>query len=192
MQHALAHESTHDLEFHPLIAAEAIQRRVAELAQDITRDYHGSVPTVVGILKGSAFFMADLAMQLDLNVMCEFIGISSYGDESRSSGLVRITSDFKHPVEGLDVLVVEDIVDTGLTLSFLLDNIAVRRPRSVRVCSLLAKPARLVRPVPIDYLGFTIPDAFVVGYGLDYKGLFRNLSCIGVFSPRAQNARSVQ
>ena len=113
---------------------------------------------------------------------CEFLGLSSYGDETMTSGVVRITSDLSSPVEGSDILIVEDIVDTGLTMSYLLENLKTRHPASIRICSLLHKPSRTKKQVPIDYIGFTIDDLFVVGYGLDYKQRYRNLPWIGVLS----------
>jgi hypoxanthine phosphoribosyltransferase len=124
--------------------------------------------------------MADLCRHIRLPLKCDFFGVSSYGEDTRSSGVVRITSDLKRPVEGEDVLVVEDIVDTGLTIRYLIDNLSTRRPRSLKVCTLLDKPARREVQVPIDYVGFTIENLFVVGYGLDYQGRYRNLDFVGV------------
>jgi len=164
----------------PLIGAEDIQSKTAELGERITRDYAGRELVLVGVLKGSFLFMADLCRHIRLPLKCDFLGVSSYGDSTRSTGVIRITSDLKRPVVGEDVLVVEDIVDTGLTVSYLLDNLQTRQPASVRVCSLLSKPARRRVEVPIDYLGFEVEDVFVVGYGLDHKGRYRNLDFVGV------------
>jgi hypoxanthine phosphoribosyltransferase len=163
----------------PLIESEKLQRRIAELAAEITRDYAGKDLVLVGVLKGCFLFMADLCRKIDLPLRCDFLGVSSYGDETRSSGVIRITSDVSRPVLGAEVLLVEDIVDTGLTISYLLENLRARRPRTVKVCTLLDKPARRRVQVSIDYRGFTVPDKFVVGYGLDYQGLYRNLPYIG-------------
>ena len=138
---------------------------------------------LLGVLKGSLPFMADLMRQVDLPCAIDFLGLSSYGDKTESSGVVRITSDLSRPVEGKDVLVIEDIVDTGLTMGFLLENLKTRKPASVKICTLLHKPARTKVQVPLDYVGFTIEDKFVVGYGLDFDGKFRNLPFVGVYTP---------
>jgi hypoxanthine phosphoribosyltransferase len=168
-----------------LISKDAIHARIAELGAAITRDYAGAEHdlVLVGVLKGSFLFLADLCRAIDLPLSVEFLGLQSYGDQTRSSGVVQITSDLTRPVEGKDVLVVEDIVDTGLTMEYLLDNLKLRLPRSVKIAALLHKPDRVIRPVVIDYLGFTIPDEFVVGYGLDYAQRYRNLPHIGVLEP---------
>jgi hypoxanthine phosphoribosyltransferase len=158
-----------------------IAARVHELGHAINRDFAGSEPTVIGILKGSFVFFADLVRHVDLPLTTEFFGISSYGDATKSSGVVQITRDLGHSIEGKDVIVVEDIIDTGLTMRYLLDNLHTRRPKRVSVCSLLHKPANSKVQVPIDYLGFTIPNAFVVGYGLDFAGRYRNLPFIGIY-----------
>lgn len=172
----------------PLLTQEAIQERVLALGKEIAEAYEGEALTLVVILKGSFVFAADLARAIDLPLAVDFIGVSSYGDSTRSSGVVRITQDLSRPVEGRHVLVVEDIIDTGLTMAYLLENLASRHPRSVKVCSLLEKPARAVHKVDIDFLGFTIPDAFVVGYGLDFAERYRNLPYIGVLRPEARHA----
>ena len=166
--------------FAELISAEAIAARVAELGIQITRDYHGkSDVVVVGVLKGSVIFLADLVRHIALPISVEFIGISSYGDATVSSGVVQITQDVSRPLENKHVIVVEDIVDTGHTVHYLLENLATRRPASIRLASLLHKPERQERQVTIDYLGFTIPNKFVVGYGLDISQQYRNLPFIG-------------
>jgi hypoxanthine phosphoribosyltransferase len=163
-----------------LIDAGSIATRVAELGARITADYAGREPVVLAVLKGSFVFAADLVRAIDLPLSVEFLGVQSYGDATRSSGIVRITLDLARPVAGLDVLLVEDIVDTGLTSSYLLEQLAARGPRSLALCALLHKPARMVKPVDIAYLGFTIPDVFVVGYGLDAAQLYRNLRDVRV------------
>jgi hypoxanthine phosphoribosyltransferase len=134
---------------------------------------------VVGVLKGAIFFLTDLVRRIDLPLSMDFLGLSSYGDATESSGVVRITQDLSRPIVDRDVLVVEDIVDTGLTLWFLRENLLARRPRSLRICTLLHKPSNTLREVPLDYVGFTIENRFVVGYGLDYEQRYRNLPYIG-------------
>ena len=167
--------------FAELISAEAIAARVAELGAQITKDYAGRTEdiVVIGVLKGSVIFLADLARHVALPIYMDFIGISSYGDATVSSGVVQITQDLSRPIEGKHVIIVEDIVDTGHTVAYLMDNLATRRPASIALCSLLHKPERSEREVKIDYLGFTIPNKFVVGYGLDISQQFRNLPFIG-------------
>ncbi len=162
-----------------LLSTERIRERVAELGARIAADYAGRPLTLVGVLKGSFVFMADLMRAIDLPLSVDFISISSYVG-TRTSGVVRITSDLSRPVEGQDVLVVEDIVDTGLTMRYLLDNLATRRPASVRLAALHVKPTRARAKIPVDYVGFEIADEFVVGYGLDWDGRYRNLPYIGV------------
>ncbi|MDB4961285.1 MAG: hypoxanthine phosphoribosyltransferase [Myxococcales bacterium] len=169
--------------FAELISAEAIATRVAELGGQITADYAplaaAADVVVVGVLKGSVIFLADLVRHIAVPVHMDFIGISSYGDATTSSGVVRITQDLSRSIEGKHVIVIEDIVDTGHTVHYLLDNLATRRPASIKLCSLLHKPERSEREVKIDYLGFTIPNKFVVGYGLDVSQQYRNLPFIG-------------
>jgi hypoxanthine phosphoribosyltransferase len=169
--------------FAELLSAEAIAKRVAELGTQITKDYGARGQTaeivVVGVLKGSVIFLSDLARYIALPIYMDFIGISSYGDATVSSGVVQITQDLSRPIEGKHVIVVEDIVDTGHTVHYLLENLNTRRPASLALCSLLHKPERSERAVVIDYLGFTIPNKFVVGYGLDVAQQYRNLPFIG-------------
>jgi hypoxanthine phosphoribosyltransferase len=171
----------HDPPLIELISAASIAARVAELGRDITEDYraHGQDLVLLGVLKGSIIFLADLCRAIDLPLSLDFIGIASYGDETRSSGVVQITSDLSRPIENKHVLVVEDIIDTGLTAHYLMDNLITRKPASVKLCSLLHKPDRAERHVSIDYLGFTVPDKFVVGYGLDVAQKLRNVPFIG-------------
>ncbi len=164
-----------------MLSAEEIAARVRALGETITRAYQSTPElVVVPILKGSFLFASDLIRHIDLDLSVEFLGLRSYGAGTESSGVVQITYDLTTSISGKDVLVVEDIVDTGLTMRYLFDNLATRNPRSVKLCSLLHKPARSRVPVPIDYLGFTIEDRFVVGYGLDYNERYRNLPYIGV------------
>ncbi|HUT99869.1 MAG TPA: hypoxanthine phosphoribosyltransferase [Myxococcota bacterium] len=165
-----------------LFSEDRIQARIAELGAAITRDYAGRELVLVGVLKGCFLFMADLCRKIDLPLKCDFLGLSSYGDHTKSTGVIRITSDLKRPIEGENVLVVEDIVDSGLTMRYLLSNLHTRKPRDIKVCSLLDKPSRRQVDVKIDYLGFSVPDLFVVGYGLDYKGRYRNLPYVGNFT----------
>src|SRR5437660_2665196 len=163
-----------------LITSEAIQARIKELGAEISRDYAGRNPLLIGVLKGAFMFLSDLMRAIEIPLGIEFIAISSYGSEMRTSGEVRIMKDLDVPIEGRDILVVEDIVDTGLTLSYLLTNLKSRGAASVKLVALLDKFERREKDVTIDYLGFKIPDAFVVGYGLDYAERFRNLPFIAV------------
>jgi len=158
-----------------LIPRSTIAARVVELGRDISRDHAESPPILLGVLKGSFVFLADLIRAIETPVHVEFLGVQIYGDGTTSSGAVQITQDLTHPVRGRDVVVVEDIIDTGLTAHFLIEQLAARQARSVRLCSLLYKPARCQKEVSIDYLGFTIDDVFVVGYGLDHAQDYRNL-----------------
>jgi hypoxanthine phosphoribosyltransferase len=166
----------------PMLAAEQIQTRITALGAEIARDYSGRNPLLIGVLKGACIFISDLLRAIDMQLAIEFMAISSYGSSTRTSGEVRIVKDLDVAIEGRDILVVEDIVDTGLTLSYLLANLKSRGAKSVKLVALLDKPDRR-RPevkVEIDYLGFTIPDAFVVGYGLDYAERYRNLPYIAI------------
>jgi len=169
--------------FAELISAEAVATRVAELGAQITAEYaplsRSADVVVIGVLKGSVIFLADLVRHIAAPVFVDFIGISSYGDATVSSGVVQITQDLTRPIADKHVLVVEDIVDTGHTLHYLMENLGTRRPASIKLCSLLHKPDRAERDVKIDYLGFTIPNKFVVGYGLDISQQYRNLPFIG-------------
>lgn len=162
-----------------LFTEEDIRLRLQELAEKINEDYAGKEPLLVSVLKGSAYFLVDLTRLLDLPVSIDFMAISSYA-QRQTSGAVRLLKDLDEPIEDRDVLVVEDIIDTGLTLRYLLNNLKARRPRSLRVCTLLDKSVRRLVPLDIAYTGFEIPDVFVVGYGLDFEQKFRNLPYIGV------------
>ena len=166
-----------------LYSSDQIARRVRELGARITEDYRGAPLGLLGVLKGSFVFLADLARAIELPLSVEFLGVQSYGDSTVSSGAVRITLDLARPIHGKDVLIVDDIVDTGLTSRYLLDQIGARGPSSVKLCSLLHKPARTIERVDIDYLGFTIDDVFVVGYGLDAAQQHRNLPDLRIFEP---------
>ena len=163
-----------------MLSADAIRIRVAEMGQQIARDYPEGELTVVGVLKGCFVFMADLVRTIDRPLSCDFLGLSSYGSSTESSGVVAITKDLSVSIEGRHLLIVEDIIDTGLTMQYLLENLATRKPASVKIASLLSKPARRQIEIDADYLGFTIEDRFVVGYGLDFDGRYRNLPYIGV------------
>lgn len=167
--------------FKTLISESELQKRIAELGAEITKDYeeHGDDLILIGVLKGSILFMADLCRHIQLPLSMDFMGIASYGDGTKSSGVVQITSDLSKPIEGKHVIVVEDIIDTGLTAHYLFDNLSTRRPGSVKLCSLLHKPERSEVEVKIDYLGFEVPNKFVVGYGLDIAQKYRNLPFIG-------------
>lgn len=166
-----------------LFTQEQVAGRIRELAQQISRDYAGKAPLVVGILRGSFIFMADLVRQLALPVNLDFMSVSSYGAGTVSSGQVNIHLDLQEDIAGRDVLLVEDILDTGNTLSKLVAELQQRRPASLKLCVLLDKPDRRTRPIQADYVGFTIPDAFVVGCGLDYDQHYRQLPYIGVLKP---------
>ena len=167
-----------------LVSAHDIETRVTELGRQISVDYAGSRQLLtVGILKGSTIFMADLVRAITIPVSFDFMAVASYGQSSSSSGVVRILKDLEQTIEGRDVLLIEDIVDTGLTLNYLLETLRTRNPASLRVCVLLDKPERRKVEVPVDYLGFAIPDEFVVGYGLDYAELYRNLPDVWVLRP---------
>jgi hypoxanthine phosphoribosyltransferase len=158
------------------ITADRIQQRIAELGTEIAADYPDGAPIyLIAILKGSCMFLADLARAIERPVRLDFIGLSSYGKNKTSSGEVRLTKDLDTSIEGADIVIVEDIVDSGITLTYLTHVLQQRKPRSIRIASLLDKPERRLRPVQVRYVGFTIPDEFVVGYGLDYAEDYRNL-----------------
>jgi len=165
-----------------LIPAEKIQARIQEIGAEIARDFPSGPVYMIGILKGACIFLADLARATPVPVRIEFIGISSYGRSKSSSGEVKLTKDLDVSVEGHNVIVVEDIVDSGITLSYLLQVFQQRKPKSLRIATLLDKPERRQRPVHVDYVGFQIPDEFVVGYGLDYAEDYRNLKDVCVLS----------
>jgi hypoxanthine phosphoribosyltransferase len=158
-----------------LVPADDLKRRVSELAADVTRDYAGKDLVLVGVLKGAVFFLSDLMRQLEVPCEVDFMAVASYGSATKSSGVVRILKDLDAVIEDRDVLIVEDIVDSGLTLQYLLRNLAGRNPRSLEVCALLIKPERRKVDLHTRYVGFEIPNTFVIGYGLDYLERYRNL-----------------
>ena len=167
-----------------LLTEEQIATRVAELGERITTDYEGRTLTLVSVLKGSLPFMADLMRAIDLPLRIDLMEVSSYGGTTtESSGLVRILKDLSASIAGEDVLIVEDIIDTGLTLNYLIRYLRGKNPKTLRICTLLDKPARRLVEIPVDYIGFQIPDQFVIGYGLDYGEVYRNLRFVGVLKP---------
>jgi hypoxanthine phosphoribosyltransferase len=168
-----------------LISADRIAARIRELGAEIDRDYDCQQITLICILKGACLFHADLARAITCPTRFDFLGISSYGREKTSSGQVKLTKDLDVPIEGSDVLIVEDIVDSGITLSYLLEMLSARQPKSLQIAALLDKPERRQRPVQVKYVGFQIPDEFVVGYGLDYAEKYRNLPDVCILEPEA-------
>jgi hypoxanthine phosphoribosyltransferase len=166
-----------------LIDRDVLQRRIEELGEEISTDYAGRDLLLIGVLKGAVFFMADLMRNLTIPCEIDFMAISSYGDSTDSSGVVRILKDLDINIEGRDVLIVEDIIDSGLTLSYLMRNLEAREPASLEICSLLTKPDRREADVPVRYIGFEIPNRFVIGYGLDFAERYRNLPYVGVLDP---------
>ncbi|MHB9032883.1 MAG: hypoxanthine phosphoribosyltransferase [Anaerolineae bacterium] len=166
-----------------LISTEDLQRRVHELADKLSADYQDQNPLLVCVLKGGYVFLADLTRAMTINHGVDFMAISSYGSSTVSSGVVRILKDLDRDISGRHVLLVEDIIDTGHTIAYILENLRTRQPASLRVCTLLSKPSRREIPLPVDYVGFEIPNEFVIGYGLDYAERYRNLSFIGVLKP---------
>ena len=163
-----------------MIPEEKVNARIAELAAQISRDYEGKCVHLICILKGSIFFTCELAKRITVPVTLDFMSVSSYGNDTKSSGVVRLVKDLDEPLEGKDVLIVEDIIDSGNTLHYLVEILYKRRPNSIKICTLLDKPERRTADVKVDYSGFNIPDEFVVGYGLDYAQKYRNLPFIGV------------
>ena len=163
-----------------LLSEEEVDSRIREIAAKISRDYAGKEIHLICVLKGGVFFTCELAKRITVPVTLDFMSVSSYGDDTKSSGVVKIVKDLDQPLEGKNVLIVEDIIDSGRTLSYLLDILEKRNPKSMRLCTLLDKPDRRVKDVAVDYTCFEIPDEFVVGYGLDYAQKYRNLPFIGV------------
>jgi len=166
-----------------LISTNEIQQRVYEIGQAISQDYTGLNPLLVGVLKGVLFFMADLLRAVRIPTEMDFIAVSSYSPESRDQGLVRMVKDLEIPISGRHVLFVEDVIDTGLTLNYILRNLRVRQPASLEVCVLFNKPEHRLVNIPLKYKGFDLPDRFVVGYGLDYREKYRNLPFVGLLKP---------
>lgn len=167
-----------------LLSEEEIKQRVLELGKQISEDYHGKDVVVVGVLRGAFVFLADLVRAIDMPVAIDFISVSSYGAGTSSTGVVRFLKDLDEEVSGRHVLLVEDIIDSGITLKYLLENMKTRKPLSVRICTLLSKPERRKVEIDVAYNGFTIPDHFVVGYGLDYSEKYRNLPYVGILDPK--------
>jgi hypoxanthine phosphoribosyltransferase len=163
-----------------LISPAELDKRIKELGANITHDYQDKELIIVGILNGCFVFLADLVREIDLPVITDFMGLSSYGALTKSSGVVQITKDLSRAIEDKHILIVEDIIDTGLTMSYLLENLETRKPASIAICSLLSKPSKHKVNIPIEYLGFEIEDQFVVGYGLDFDGIYRNMPYIGL------------
>ena len=163
-----------------LISEQDVDARIEELGKQISEDYAGKQVRLICILKGSVFFMCELAKRITVPVSMDFMSVSSYGDGTSSSGIVKIAKDLDETLEGKDVIIIEDIIDSGRTLYYLMDVLQQRKPKSMKLCTLLDKPDRRVRDVKVDYIGFAIPDEFVVGYGLDYAQKYRNLPFIGV------------
>ena len=161
-----------------LVSSEELQRRIAELGADISRDYGGRDLVMVGVLKGAVLFLADLMRSIDVSCEIDFMAVSSYGSQTDSSGVVRILKDLDASIQGRDVLIVEDIIDSGLTLQYLMRNLGARDPASLEVCSLLTKPERLRVDLPAKYVGFEIPNEFAIGYGLDHAQRYRNLDYV--------------
>ncbi|MPW27181.1 hypoxanthine phosphoribosyltransferase [Alkalibaculum sp. M08DMB] len=170
-----------------LINEVTLQRRIDELGVEITKDYEGKNPLIICVLKGAVLFMADLVQRIDTTLEMDFMAISSYGDSTKTSGQVRILKDLEKSVENRDILIVEDIVDSGLTLAYIINLLRERNANSIKVCTLLEKPARRVAQVKMDYIGFEVPDEFVVGYGLDYAERYRNLPYIGILKEEIYN-----
>ncbi len=168
-----------------LITTEDIREKTTELARQITADYQGRELLLVCILKGGLMFLADLMREICLPLEIDFMAVSSYGASTESSGVVRILMDLETNILGRNVLIVEDVIDTGRTLNYITQNLRTRQPASLKICTLLNKPARRVLDIPIDYVGFEIPDKFVIGYGLDYGEIYRNLPFVGVLKPEA-------
>lgn len=163
-----------------LVSEEDVDKRIEELGRKISEDYAGKQIHLICILKGGVFFMCELAKRITVPVSMDFMCVSSYGDDTTSSGIVRIAKDLDESIDGKEVLIVEDIIDSGRTLYYLMDVLQKRNPKSIHLCTLLDKPERRVKDVKVDYVGFNIPDEFVVGYGLDYAQKYRNLPYIGV------------
>lgn len=166
-----------------LYTGEELQARVAQLGAEIARDYQGKSPVLASVLRGSYIFMADLTRQIDLPCTVDFMAVSSYGSRTTSSGQVNILKDLSEPLDGKDLIIVEDILDSGNTLYYLREVLTARKPASISICTLLDKPERRTKDIQPDYCGFQIPDAFVVGYGLDYAEKYRNLPYIGILKP---------
>ena len=170
---------------HVLVTEEQIRDAVARLGSQLTEEYQGKDLLLVGVLRGAIMFIVDLARSIELPLTVDFMAVASYGASTQTSGIVRILKDLDESIEGKHVLIVEDIIDSGLTLNYTLETLRARNPASLRVCALLSKPGRRRVDVPVDYICFEIPDEFVVGYGLDFRQIYRNLPFVGVLKPEA-------
>jgi hypoxanthine phosphoribosyltransferase len=168
---------------HVLVTSEQIEEATARMGEQLTREYSGKDLMLIGVLKGAIMFIVDLSRTIRLPLTMDFMAVASYGASTETSGIVRILKDLDSSIEGKHVLIVEDIIDSGLTLNYILETLQTRNPASLRVCALLSKPARRRVDVPVDYICFEIPDDFVVGYGLDYRQIYRNLPFVGVLKP---------
>jgi hypoxanthine phosphoribosyltransferase len=177
---------------HVLVTSEQIQAATAGMGDQLTREYAGKELVLIGVLKGAIMFIVDLSRAIRLPLTMDFMAVASYGASTETSGIVRILKDLDSTIEGKHVLVVEDIIDSGLTLNYILETLQTRNPASVRVCALLSKPARRRVDVPVDYICFEIPDDFVVGYGLDYNQIYRNLPFVGVLKPELYQNHSAE
>jgi len=177
---------------HILVTSDQLREEIARIGERITADYTGKELLLVGVLKGAIMFMVDLARSIDLPVTIDFMAVASYGASTQTSGIVRILKDLDNSIEGKHVLVVEDIIDSGLTLNYTLETLRARNPASLRVCALLNKKERRQVDVPVDYVCFEIPDEFVVGYGLDFNQIYRNLPFIGVLRPELYQTVAVE
>lgn len=174
-----------------LISEQEIQKKVKELATQISRDYKGRVPILISILKGGVVFLSDLMRYIDITVEIEFLGIASYGSSSKSSGVVKITKDCNYDISGRNVIIVEDIVDSGLSLQYIVNLLKGKKPRSIKICVLLDKLGAHSQDIKMDYKGFTVPNVFIVGYGLDYNERYRNLPYIGVLKKEIYQSHSL-
>jgi hypoxanthine phosphoribosyltransferase len=179
---APGHDLRDDID-HILVTSEQIQEATARMGEQLSREYAGKDLMLIGVLKGAIMFIVDLSRAIRLPLTMDFMAVASYGASTQTSGIVRILKDLDTSIEGKHVLIVEDIIDSGLTLNYILETLQTRNPASVRVCALLSKPARRRVDVPVDYICFEIPDDFVVGYGLDYNQIYRNLPFVGVLKP---------
>ena len=177
---------------HILVTSDQLREEIARIGERITADYAGKDLLLVGVLKGAIMFMVDLARSIDLPVTIDFMAVASYGASTQTSGIVRILKDLDNSIEGKHVLIVEDIIDSGLTLNYTLETLRARNPASLRVCALLNKKERRQVDVPVDYVCFEIPDEFVVGYGLDFNQIYRNLPFIGVLRPELYQTVAVE
>ena len=170
-----------------LISREELQAIVDKIGKQITEDYRDKDLLMVSILKGSVIFVADLMRAVEVNCAIDFMAVSSYGSGTKTSGVVKIIKDLDKPIDGKDVLIVEDILDSGMTLSYIIDMLSARNPASIKICTLFDKPDRRIMPIKADYIGARVPDEFIVGYGLDYAEKYRNLPYIGVLKPEIYN-----